>query len=223
MVPTKEYVEQKFDEYNTLIFGGLLPPVPIVMSNAKTYLGRCTHAVRKSLLGRVKNSNFKIHISKYYDLPETEVDDTIIHEMIHYYIAYNHIADTSSHGIVFRQKMNEVNDRFGRHLTITHKGSITERAVSTPGKWHVVALLEFHDGRIGFKVLPKVAASIRYYMEHVSVSADVKRVRTVISREPVFDTYPASKALRVYFMEKEKLLTHVASAEELRMKSEELK
>ena len=63
MVPTKEYVEHKFDEYNTLIFGGLLPPVPIVMSNAKTYLGRCTHAVRKSLLGRVKNSNFKIHIS----------------------------------------------------------------------------------------------------------------------------------------------------------------
>lgn len=215
MIPTKEYVEQRFDEYNAMIFGGQLPRVPIVMSNAKTYLGRCTHSVRRSFFGRQKYGNFRIHISKRYDLPETVVDDTVIHEMIHYYIAYNGIADTSSHGVVFRQKMNEINSRYGRHLTISHKRSAAERVVPSGNKWHVVAFVEFHDGRTGFKVLPKVAASIRYYVEHVTRSAEVKRVKVVASHEQVFDTFPASKALRVYFMEKEKWHALLASAGEI--------
>ena len=45
------------------------------------------------------------------DLPEREVEDTIIYEMIHYHIGYNWLEDASAHGPLFLSIMNE--DRHG--------------------------------------------------------------------------------------------------------------
>lgn len=40
MVPTKAYVEQRFGEFNRHMFGGRLPRPLIVMTNAKTFMGK---------------------------------------------------------------------------------------------------------------------------------------------------------------------------------------
>ena len=86
MRATLEYIKQKFDEYNNLMFEGKLKPLPFKLSNAKSSLGAV-------LILREKNpddtwyyygSVFKT--STLTDLPEDVVEDTIIHEMIHYYI-----------------------------------------------------------------------------------------------------------------------------------------
>ena len=37
MIPTVEYIRQKFDEYNELMFEGKLKPLPFKLSSARTF------------------------------------------------------------------------------------------------------------------------------------------------------------------------------------------
>lgn len=55
------------------------------------------------------------------DLPEELVEDTILHEMIHYYIAFNQWRDTSTHGQLFRREMKRINEKGGRHISISYR------------------------------------------------------------------------------------------------------
>jgi len=65
--------------------------------------------------------NFQFVISTKVDLPEAEVEDTIIHEMIHYWILSNQMQDTGPHGDIFKAKMKEINMKYNRNLSIVHK------------------------------------------------------------------------------------------------------
>ena len=69
--------------------------------------------------GRTTYYDYCISVSSYYQLTLEEIDDVLIHEMIHYSIAYTGLKDTSSHGIVFRGMMDKINRTFGRHITIS--------------------------------------------------------------------------------------------------------
>ena len=106
MKATIPYIEKKFDEFNRLIFEGKLPRIPIELSNAKTFLGQCVYKKRRRPFGKPKLYDFRLRINTRIDLPEQELEDTIIHEMIHYYIGYNKLEDASSHGPLFLQMMN---------------------------------------------------------------------------------------------------------------------
>lgn len=75
MRPTVEYVERKFDEFNALIFGMI------------------KYFREKNEDGTWHYYGFTFYVSNKFDLPENVVDDTIIHEMIHYYIQYNQMED----------------------------------------------------------------------------------------------------------------------------------
>ena len=109
MRATLEFVQDRFDEFNRLCFEGKLPQVPMRISNARTYLGVCRYRKRRRLFGGYEMYGFSISISARFDLPEAEIEDTIIHEMIHYYIWQNGIKDTSAHGQEFRRIMEEKN------------------------------------------------------------------------------------------------------------------
>jgi hypothetical protein len=91
MKATIPYVEKKFEEFNQLMFDGKLPKLPIELSDAKTFLGLCVYKKRRTILGRTECYDFKLRISTRIDLVEAEVEDIIIHEMIHYYIGYNNL------------------------------------------------------------------------------------------------------------------------------------
>ena len=119
MTPTVPYLEAKFDEFNELIFEGKLPKIPVALSKATTYVGICTYKVRRRLFRKPELYNFKLRISTRFDLSEAELEDTIIHEMIHYYMRLNGIKDTSAHGKVFRQMMADINSKYGRHIRIS--------------------------------------------------------------------------------------------------------
>ena len=111
MKATVEYIEKKFEEFNRQMFAGKLPKLPIELSNAKTFLGQCAFKKRLTVFGKVKLYDFRMRISTRFDLTEREIEDTIIHEMIHYYIGVNNLKDTSAHGQLFRQMMNSINER----------------------------------------------------------------------------------------------------------------
>lgn len=125
------HIEKKFDEYNLLIFEGKLPKPRFYISNACTYMGQCVFKRRRKWTGKVENYDYCIRINGRYDLPENEIDDILVHEMIHLLIAASGIRDSSPHGNVFRTLMKGINEKYGRSITISHRLSPENRALET--------------------------------------------------------------------------------------------
>lgn len=217
MFPTVEYIEKKFDEFNRLIFSGKLPPIPIELSNAKTFLGKCVYKKKRSLLGKVTNYDFHLRINVRVDLPEAEIEDTLIHEMIHYYIGVNQIKDTSSHGKVFRQMMTTINERYGRHITITHKSTPEQREQFIDKREHyrTIAVVRQHDGRVGIKVLPRVIETVVHYYNAVLTSPAVSDIELYLSKNPFFNRYPNSGALYVHFLDENVITENLKDAKQI--------
>lgn len=135
MIPTVSYIQSRFDEYNTRFFGGTLPPAPIKLSHARTFLGKLTFTKHRSwLFGPTRYENFVLRINARIDLPEDLIEDTILHEMIHYYIAVNHLRDTSAHGRLFRHEMKRINAEGNRHITISYRFTKEQLAALFPEK-----------------------------------------------------------------------------------------
>lgn len=129
MIPTIEYIQVRFDEFNVLFFNGSLPPLPIKLSNARSFLGKlCYKKQRRWLFGEYYNSNFVLRINTRMDLPQELVDDTILHEMIHYYIAVNQLRDARTHGPLFRREMKRINETGGRHISISYRPNAEQLA-----------------------------------------------------------------------------------------------
>ena len=49
---TIPYIQKKFDDFNRQYFGNLLPPIPIKLSNAKTFLGKVCFRKERKLFSR---------------------------------------------------------------------------------------------------------------------------------------------------------------------------
>ena len=197
------------------MFAGKLPKLPIKLSRARSFLGVCAFKKRRTLLGKVVRYDFRLRISTHFDLPESEVEDTIIHEMIHYYIGVNQLEDTSTHGVLFRKMMNEINEKFGRHLTVSHKSTTEqkEQLVDTKVRWRIIAVVSFDDGRKGINVLPKVMPTIRKYYNNVRRAKGVAGVELYLSNNTYFSRYPSSGAFKVYFLESSVIAEQLSSAE----------
>ena len=217
MKATIPYIQQKFDEFNALIFGSRLPRIPIMLSDAKTFLGQCVCKRRRTSKNATERYDFRLRINTRIDLPENELEDIIIHEMIHYYIGYHQLDDTSTHGQLFMSIMSDINKRFGRHITVSHKSTPQqhEQLQDKRSRYHVVAVITFSDGRTGIKVLPRVLDSIlRYYNAVVAVS-DVQRVQLYMSCNVFFNRFPNSSALKVHFLDPDIIKRELEGAEKM--------
>lgn len=217
MIPTIPYIERKFEEFNKQMFAGELPPIPIVLSDAKTFLGKCVYKKRLGKDGKAEYYDFILRINTRIDLPENEVEDTLIHEMIHYFIGYKRLEDASSHGPLFMHIMNTINEKYGRNITVTFKGTSEqqEQLVDKKQRYHVVALVKFHDGKTGIKVLPRVVQSILRYYNTISSAREIESVKLFMSNDIFFNRFPNSAAFKVHFVNEEEVLGHLAGAEVL--------
>lgn len=216
MRPTQSYIQQKFEEYNHLCFEDKLPPIRIVMTRARTYLGLCFYRTQRGLLGRKRYYDFCLRFSTLFDLPEEVIEDVILHEMIHYYIAYNRLRDTSSHGRLFRQMMNDINTRYGRHITISRRLTTDERAeANSRRRPHVVAVIRLQDGRVGIKVVPRTRERFVGFRQQMLRVPDVSSVDFYMTDNPFFNAYPTSVALRVYFLTEQELAEQLRDARQI--------
>lgn len=217
MIPTKLIAEQKFAEFNALIFQGKLPQIPIYMSNAKGFLGKFVFSRKRSWLMGEKISDLHLRINTRYDMSERELEDTIIHEMIHYYIGINQLNDTSAHGQIFRRIMDDINVKYGRHLTITHKVTKEQReqAYDKRQRWHVVAVVEFKDGKTGLKVLPRIVPRILNYYNNIGAHDRVSDIKLYMSNDIFFNRFPNSGALNATYVDAKELQEHLSDAKKL--------
>ena len=199
LVATIPYIRLKFDDFNRLYFNNQLPPIPIKLSNAKTFLGKvCFRKERRLFSRKWRYSDFVLRINTRIDLPEEVLEDTILHEMIHYFIAFNQWQDTSAHGRLFREQMARINAT-GRHIRISHRLTADQReqAQGRP-KSRVVCVAYFKDGRIGIKVVPKQARHILRFHRAALAYFPIDRLEWYLSADPLFAAYPSSATLRFY-------------------------
>ena len=116
MVADFNTMPKVFSECNRKFFNHELP-------NPKFGLMNKLHVLARFKFLKDKNNNKKplkvkeIIFSDCYDFNEEDFINLMVHEMIHYYIAWNRIKDNSEHGKVFMSIANDLNDKYGLNVT----------------------------------------------------------------------------------------------------------
>ena len=190
---TVDYLRQAFEHYNDLIFEGKLPLPKLKWSRAKTRLGQMA-CKRKISWGRTKYYDFTISVSNYYKLTKEEIDDVLIHEMIHYSIAYTGLKDTSAHGIVFRGMMDKINRTFNRHITISVRTRNLKPRTLQQHKDYLILALEMKDGKYFLSsVNPSAAGKLAISLALVH---EIKHYAWYQSQDEYFRSMPRVRSLR---------------------------
>ena len=103
-----------FIDYNEEYFEGSLPMPEIVIFHSSKYFGyfKCDFCN-----GEVVNPVIKIS-DKYHYKPN-QLRDILVHEMVHYYLAYFGIDIKAKHGIELNNMARELNRTYGMHITET--------------------------------------------------------------------------------------------------------
>ena len=199
---TVGYLRERFHELNRIFFGGELPEPRLMVSNARTQMGQFScRRVRKGFFGRIVNTDFKIKISEFFIQTAEEIDDTLLHEMIHFLIAYRQQRDTSSHGPLFRKEMDRLNN-MGRHITISIRTQRLTVAASNKRKQHLVlALKDIH----GKHFLSVVHPSYKKYVERqITLVPSIIEHHWIVSNDETFNEYAQVRSLRARHVTKEK-------------------
>ena len=109
-----EYIiKDYFTEYNQRYFGGILPCPEFKIRKSYFTLGyfSCFYDHNYNMY------NCVLEISDRYDYTESQLRDVIVHEMIHYYLAYTGKDIKITHKKAFKNKAKELNEKYGLHVT----------------------------------------------------------------------------------------------------------
>ena len=191
---TTDYLKRAFIQYNKEIFHEELPLPILKISNAKHRLGSM-HYKWKIVKGKEIKS-FTIVISNYYNVPENIIEDTLIHEMIHYEIAYKGLKDTAAHGRLFREKMNYINKEFNRNISIRKSMEGFEARNMGTRKTYLVLAQKMKNGKKMVTSVSRTAA--RKLIEDVKHIKEIAEYTFYVSDNPYFQHFPMVRTLRAH-------------------------
>lgn len=208
MIATIEYVERKFKEFNEQMFEGKLNPLPFKLTTARTFLGQVRFFREKNPDGTWHYMNFQFIISTKVDLPEREVEDTIIHEMIHYYILSNQMQDTGPHGEIFMRIMKEINVKYNRNLSVTHKTTEEEKDQDTEVRQHIICVTRFRTNQMGITIANK--SKLFQLWDELPKVPKVAECNWYVSSDPFYNRYPRASSVKIYPISHEDLEAHMS-------------
>lgn len=154
MIVTIPYIKEKFIYWNREAFNNELPVPTFELMTSKRTLGQYSY---NRVLGETIH---KIRISDYYDSLEKRINETIVHEMIHFYIKYKGIKDTSSHGPIWKRMARELSQKFDLNITRLSNamGEISEatkeKKLKNGKKYEYVLLFKTTADKYGAAVVP---------------------------------------------------------------------
>ena len=154
MIITTEEIKKQFAYWNEKAFNNELPVPTFELTQTKRTLGQfCS--------GRFFGEpTYKIRISIFYDRPLSSYIDTIVHEMLHFYIKYKGIKDNSSHGRIWKRMATDLSYKFNLNIKRTNPAgggindAIIERNTYKRDKHEYVFVCKLKDGRYGASVAP---------------------------------------------------------------------
>ncbi len=183
------------------------------MSRARTFLGQLGYKRKRKLFRGWENYDFVLRISVRMDLPETEVEDTLLHEMIHLYIASQQLKDTSTHGRLFRKMMNSINQQHHRHITISHRKTKEEQEQDTQKRLHLICISTFNTGERGITIAAK--SRLFQLWDIMPKLPNVTKTEWMVSYEPFFNRFPRALTPKIYRVKAEELDLHIKNASPL--------
>ena len=202
MIGTLEFLRESFNRFNSEIFGNNLPVPILKISNARTFLGKFQH--KKQPYSKGILNEFIVILSNAFDVPQEVLEDTIIHEMVHYEIAFLSIKDTSAHGNAFLSRMNEINVKYGRNLAVSQSigkiGGVCLKPKAQRSPESMVAVLELKTEETFFKVMPLTITGFHSFCYKIERVPSVKSVSFYGTFSEHFRKYPRSTSLKVYKM-----------------------
>lgn len=213
MKATIDYIKRKFGEYNELCFEGKLKPLPFKLSNSRTMLGQVRFMREKNPDDTWHYYGFVFAISNLLDLPEKEIEDTILHEMIHYYILSNQMQDTSPHGEIFVRIMKDINRRFDRNISIVHRATKEEHDKDTQVRQHIICVCRMRGNQMGITIATK--SSLFQLWDEIPKFTKVVECNWYITTDPYFNRYPRAKTLKIYSIPHDELEEHLKGAQPL--------
>ena len=161
MIITIPEIEAQFNKWNEIIFNNSLPKPAFELMQTKSLLGQFKW--RRIGFDKI---GYTIRISVYYDRPIEGYIDTIVHEMLHYYIKFKGIKDTSSHGREWKSMAAKISRKYGLTITRTNlagggasEAVIEKNAGKNVGKYEYVVVCKMRDGHYGAAVAPSCKLS----------------------------------------------------------------
>ena len=132
MVPTKQWMEQKYNQFNNELFNGFLPECKLAKKRlSSNYLGMYSIHFKhsKDLVTRdniMQLANPTIYLSTQYSAPEYVWENVLIHEMCHYYTQFDEDGncriideDNEGHGADFFNAAKMVSNNSGGKYEIS--------------------------------------------------------------------------------------------------------
>ena len=212
MRPTLQYILDKFDYYNHLCFDGQLKRPPIRLNTRYGSMGLTQGRWNVASDGTTSWTDLSIEISVRRDLPEMEYIDTLVHEMIHYYILSNNLQDDSPHGKLFHRKMEEITRRHGIRITLAFDPS-EEEMVKTVTRYRYVCVAEMDDGHTAFAVVAR--NKVFEFWQLIPRIKGVKEVRWYASNRQVFEKFPVAVSPWLMMIDADKMHHYLTGAQEL--------
>ena len=137
MIVTEKFLYDSFEKFNREFFNSELPNIKMRISRTKRAMGTFHYKWSLERGVRVEVPEH-IAISKVYNLTRVQLEEVIIHEMIHYYICHKRIKDNNAHGFQFRRFAREISNASKYNITCTYGGQLN---VSKPtNKTYYIAI-----------------------------------------------------------------------------------
>ena len=189
------YLYKKFVEFNETIFKSSLPPIEIKISRGGKVLG-CLHK-KTSRLGL--RTSYSMTFTNRYDMPEQMLEDILIHEMIHYRVALDGIADTSMHGDCFKAIMNQINREHGRNISLRVElpKQVLESDNMSVRNYIITCRMKGYDSRLFMRCALTRIFDIYRELQNIRRVSDI---RFYSSTSAVFNRYSNSRSVKLYKM-----------------------
>lgn len=212
MKPHLDFLYKKFDEFNHLMFSDELPQIPIILTRSARSLGYLKF--RKIRIGNEAKIKVEtLGISSVYDRSQFEIEDTLLHEMIHLLqFVRNKYGEESQHGAFFRAEMNRLNNTFDRNIKISERNTeIANNADSVVG---YLMISRFKSGEIGICRMAKT--KIFVFKEDVKKWANIESISWYGTRSPILNRLKRCMTLKFYVIDEvlvKEILSHPSTIE----------
>ena len=147
---TIKEIKEVFNTWNEKAFENKLPLPIIELTETKTFLGQFCQPK-----GVFWDKEPKIRISNYYDRSFEDYVNTIVHEMIHYYIYHFKIKDSSPHGREWKRIAKDINLKYGLNISRCGSANVVSEHINIKneikniGVHEAVFVCELKSGRFG--------------------------------------------------------------------------
>ena len=203
---TLNFVKQKFDEFNEQMFDGRLATPPFKLSSARSFLGQVRYRRKKEADGTWHYYDFEFVVSTKAEVAPSEFEDTVLHEMIHYYILSNQMQDTGPHGKIFVRMMKDINMKFNRNISVAHKSSEAELDNDKEKRRHLVCVTRFRTNQLGITIATK--SRLLELWDELPKIPKVAECTWYVSTDPFYNRFPRSSTAKIYAISHQELEAH---------------